>query len=166
MEPNARLNAEPLDARLILRVSFRGRAGPMRTRSLLVSGCVVAGLVLGWSSSAVAADKKAFCAANVKISLAFNQLFSSTNGQPSAAQIQQAQGPILTLIDQAVQTAPADIVDQVKIIADAAHADFQSALNDPAVSAAGAKIDAYAVKNCGYPAINVICGCRILVRAC
>lgn len=127
----------------------------MRTRSLLVSGCLVAGLILAWSNPAAAADKKAFCATNVKINLQLNQLFASTNGQPNAAQVQQAEGPILTLGDQAVNTAPAGIVDQVKIIANALHANFQAALNDPAVSDAGRKIDAYAVKNCGYPVINV-----------
>ena len=127
----------------------------MRTRSILVSCGLVAGLIMAWANPAAAADKKVFCATNVKISLAFNQLFASSNGQPSAAQIQQAQGPILALIDQAAQTAPPDIADQVTIIATAAHADFQNALNDPAVSDAGSKIDAYAVGNCGYRVINV-----------
>jgi hypothetical protein len=120
-----------------------------------VSCSLVAGLVLAWASPAAAADKKAFCSTNVKINLALNQLFAASNGQPSATAIQQAQGPILGLLDQAVKTAPPGIVDQVKIIANALHANFQSALNDPAVSDAGSKVDAYAVKNCGYHVINV-----------
>jgi uncharacterized cupredoxin-like copper-binding protein len=132
------------------------RAAATRTRSVLVAGCLVAGLILASSSPAAAADKKAFCATNVKMNLALVQLFASGNGQsPSAAQVQQAQGPILALVDQAVTTAPADIVDQVKIVANALHANFQAGLNDPAVSTASSKIDDYAVKNCGYPVLNV-----------
>jgi hypothetical protein len=128
-----------------------------RTRALLVSGCLVAGLPLAWSNPAVAADKKAFCATNVKINLQLNRLFATATaaGQPSPAQIQQASGPILTLVDQAVTSAPAAIVGQETIIANALHANFQAALNDSAVSDAGSKIDTYAVKNCGYHVINV-----------
>jgi hypothetical protein len=129
----------------------------MRTRSLLVSGCLAAGLALVWASPAAAADKKAFCATNVKINLTLSQLFGASNGQPDPAQVQQVQGPLLQLVDQAAKTAPADIVGQVKTIANALHANFQAALtsNDPAVSAAGSKIDAWAVKNCGYHVIKV-----------
>jgi hypothetical protein len=132
------------------------RTAAMRTRSLLVSCGLVAGLILAGSSPAAAADKTAFCATNVKINLALNQLLLSGNGQqPSAAQVQQAQGPILMLVELAVKAAPPAIVDQVKIVANALHANFQSALNDPALSDAGSKIDRYAVKNCGYRVINV-----------
>jgi uncharacterized cupredoxin-like copper-binding protein len=131
-------------------------AAAKRTRSLLVSCCLVAGVILAWSNPAAAADKKAFCATNVKINLALGALFASGNGgQPPAAEVQQASGPILALVDQAVTTAPADIADPVKTIATALHANFQAALSDPAVSTAGTKIDDYAVKSCGYPVINV-----------
>jgi hypothetical protein len=117
---------------------------------------LVAGLMLAWANPAAAADKKAYCATDVKINLALNQLFlGSTNGQPSAAAIQQAQGPILALLDQAVKTAPPGIVDQVKIVANALHANFQTGLNDPALNDAFTKIDAYEVKSCGYHVINV-----------
>jgi hypothetical protein len=155
----------PLSTADIVR-AFRGEGRvAMRARSLLVRGFVVAGLLLGWSNPAGAADQKTFCATNLNIQLQLGQLAdASPNGQPTAAQLEQVRGQILALVDQEVSTAPAGIVSQVKVIAKALHANFKAVgdvyavgpgVNNAAASDASQRIDAYTVKHCGYPVINV-----------
>ena len=133
------------------------------TRSLLASACLVAGLV-AWSNPAAAvpgrtspANKKTFCALNAKANLELNALFNSApdNNGPTPAQIQQAQSQLVALFDQGAKTAPPAITDQVKMIDDAVHTDLGAALNNPVLVDAVSKIDAYALKNCGYHVVNV-----------
>jgi hypothetical protein len=123
---------------------------------LMLGGLVAASFGAVPATAAGAADKKAFCATNVKINLLFNQLGnSSSTGQPSAAAINQAKGKILPLVDAALKAAPADIVGQVTIESTIEHADFQKSLDDPADAQASTAIDQWALTNCGFKVINV-----------